>query len=94
MRDAGLVEAAGENQINVNAPGGIQRFDVEDGLQEIVGHFFVSRMTPDACFARFFLPRSHDPVTLTLQFSCEGFSSRSWQASIKIDKTVRFLALG
>jgi|FLMP01.1.fsa_nt_emb hypothetical protein len=39
MRDAGLVEAAGENQINVNAPGGIQRFDVEDGLQEIVVDF-------------------------------------------------------
>ena len=39
MRDAGLVEAAGENQINVNAPGGIQRFDVEAGLQEIVVDF-------------------------------------------------------
>ena len=39
MRDAGLVEAAGENQINVNAPGGVQRFDVEDGLQDIVVDF-------------------------------------------------------
>ena len=39
MRDAGLVEAAGVNEINVNAPGGIQRFDVEDGLQEIVVDF-------------------------------------------------------
>ena len=39
MRDAGLVEPAGDNQINVNAPGGVRRFDVEAGLQDIVVDF-------------------------------------------------------
>jgi len=47
-----------------------------------------------AGFKEFFLPKSHDPVTLSLQFSCEGFSSRQWQVSIKIDKTAVFTALG
>ena len=56
--------------------------------------FLCHYRVPDADFTRFFLPKSHDPVTLSLQFSCEGFSSRQWRVSIKIDKTARFMALG
>jgi small subunit ribosomal protein S9 len=56
--------------------------------------FLCLERVPNADFARFFLPQSHDPVTLSLQFSCEGFSSRQWQVSIKIDKTARFMAHG
>jgi hypothetical protein len=56
--------------------------------------FLCHYRVPNAVFGRFFLPKSHDPVTLSLQFSCEGFSSRQWQVSIKIDKTAVFMALG
>ena len=56
--------------------------------------FLCHYRVPNADFTRFFLPKSHDPVTLSLQFSVEGFSSRQWQVSIKIDKTARFMALG
>ena len=39
MHDAGQIHQDGENQIVLNAAGGAQRFDVEDGLQEIVVDF-------------------------------------------------------
>ena len=54
--------------------------------------FLCLERVPNIDFAQFFLPKSHDPVTLSLQFSVEGFSSRQWQVNIKIDKIVRFTA--